>query len=66
MERLARLERFEGLFWLVRRVPAAEKDAARSVEGRRGRKREAAEKRLKGLVIVDALLVKDGTSSTDA
>ena len=66
MERLARLERFEALAWLVRRVPAAENDAARSVERRPRGKNETAEKRFKVLVMVDALLVKDGTSSTDA
>lgn len=66
LERLARLERLEALAWLVRRVPAAEKDAARSVEIRARGKKEAAEKRFRVLVIVDALLVKDGTSSTDA
>lgn len=66
LERLARLERLEALAWLVRLVPAAEKDAARSVERRPRGKKEAAEKRFRVLVIVDALLVKDGTSSTDA
>lgn len=66
LERLARLERLEGLAWLVRRVPAPEKEAARSVERRPRGKKEAAEKRFKVLVMVDALLVKDGTSSIDA
>ena len=66
LERLAKLVRLEALAWLVRRVPAPEKDAARSVERRARGKKEAAEKRLSVLVMVDALLVKDGTSSTDA
>lgn len=50
----------------MRLVPAPENDAARSVDRRARGKKEAAEKRLRVLVMVDALLVKDGTSSTDA
>lgn len=63
MDKLARLDLFAACDALVRRCTAAENDAARSEEPRRGKK--VAENRCKGFVEVEVLLVKDGTSSTD-
>jgi hypothetical protein len=46
-------------------VPAAEKEAERSVESRE-RWKKVPENRFNVFVVVDTLLVKDGTSSTEA
>lgn len=64
-DRLAKLDRFEELAWLVRRGTVAENDAERSVDRRR-RGKKLAENRFSVFVMVDALLVSEGTSSVDA
>ena len=64
LDKLARLDLFAACDALVRRLTAAENDAARSEEPRRDQK--PAENRCIGFVLVDALLVNEGTSSIDA
>lgn len=65
LDRLAKLDRFGEFAGSVRRLRPTENDAARLVDGR-ARAKKVAEKRCMVFVMVDALLVRDGTSSTDA